>query len=115
METSFDNNTLRKILESENNDNHEFFELENNDDHEIPESDNDSDNDYDNMEVKYRMYTEKRNNRVQLYKKLLLNIISIGIIGDRYDSFDIKLKDWSNRIDGYTKLLEQIYDKYENK
>lgn len=56
---------------------------------------------------------------VKQYKSILLNIVCcIEFLNDKYDPFGFKLKDWSRNVaaslDDYTKILEEIYEKYKD-
>lgn len=80
------------------------------------------DDDPDEMEAEYTMHKERRNktNQVKLYKSILLNIIfGAEVINDKYNPFEIKLKDWSKQVatdmDDYTEVLEELYEKYKDK
>lgn len=80
------------------------------------------DSDPDIMEEEYKLHENRRKktNQVKFYKNILINVISgIEFLNDKYDPFDIKLKDWSKQVatdvDDYTEILEEIYDKHRNK
>lgn len=79
------------------------------------------DDDPDEIEAEIAMHRERRNkhNQVKLYKNVLLNIVcGIEFMNDKYDPFDIKLRDWSKQVasdmDDYTEVLEEIYEKYKD-
>ncbi|AGF85387.1 hypothetical protein QJ854_gp395 [Moumouvirus goulette] len=80
------------------------------------------DDDPDIMEAEYDMHKERRNktNQVKMYKQILLTIISgTEFLNDKYNPFEIKLKDWSKQVatdmDDYTEVLEEIYEKYRDR
>ncbi|AVL94753.1 hypothetical protein ma367 [Moumouvirus australiensis] len=80
------------------------------------------DDDPDIMEAEYDMHKERRNktNQVKMYKQILLTIISgTEFLNEKYNPFEVKLKDWSKQIatdmDDYTEVLEEIYEKYRDR
>ncbi|AEQ33195.1 hypothetical protein [Acanthamoeba polyphaga mimivirus] len=80
------------------------------------------DDDPDVMEAEYNMHKERRNktNQVKMYKQVLFTIISgTEFLNEKYNPFDVKLKDWSKQVatdmDDYTEVLEEIYEKYRDK
>ncbi|AQN68262.1 hypothetical protein [Saudi moumouvirus] len=80
------------------------------------------DDDPDTMEAEYDMHKERRNktNQVKMYKQILLTIISgTEFLNEKYNPFEIKLKDWSKQVatdmDDYTEVLEEIYEKYRDR
>jgi hypothetical protein len=80
------------------------------------------DSDPNEMEEEVKLHTEMRHreNSINFYKRVLLNIvIGVEFLNERYDPFSFKLRNWHDQVaadmDEYAEILEELYDKYKGK